>query len=429
MTASREHARGRARDRSGWGRFALLSALSLVLARPALAYIDPGTGSALVYVVTGVIVSAYFALRGLWYKLVELTFRVRFRAQKCRLAIHCEDARYESTFLPILRGLSARGIEATVFTMYERDAATAPLPPGTTHVAIPPGLVGYAYLNHLEADLLVTTTPQLDVMTFRRSRRVRHYCHVPHALGEARYVRPFAYDFFDSVLCCGPLLEENVRRIEATRRLPAKRLYETGVPHYDELLAEAARAVVQVQPGTVLVAPSWGPLGLFTRFGTAFVREIAHRRPVVVRPHPQMRISQAALYEEVLAIEGVTVDTAPTPATAMAGAEILVSDISGIVYEFAFIHAKPVLVVGEEAEVDGLEGFHLHDVPSLRERCSDFVVALRPSEIDLLPDKIDETLRRDLPGRIVEARRELVFNFGSAGEAAARQIEEILRCP
>ena len=429
MTASRARARGHGRSRSGWGRVARLCALSLLLAPPATAYIDPGTGSALVYVVTGVIVSAYFALRGLWYKLVELAFRVRFRAQKCRLAIHSEDPRYETTFLPVLRGLSARGVEATYFTMYGRGGSVEPLPPGMTHVEIPPGLVGYSYLNHLEADLLVTTTPQLDVMTFRRSRRVRHYCHLPHALGESRYVRPFAYDFFDSVLCCGVLLKENVRRIEAIRRLPTKRLLETGIPHWDELLARAAEAAGPARPGSVLVAPSWGPLSLFTRFGTGFVRELARRRPVVVRPHPQMRISQAALYEEVLAIEGVTVDTGPTPAAAMAAAEILVSDISGIVYEFAFLHEKPVVVVGEEAEVDGLEGFHLRDVPTLRDRCADFVVAVRPGEIALLPEKVEETLRRALPSRIVEARRELVYNVGRAGEAAARQIEEILLCP
>jgi hypothetical protein len=428
MTPSRGHDRGRERGRSGWGRVALLAALSLALARPAQAYIDPGTGSALVYVVTGVIVSAYFALRGLWYKLVELAFRVRFRAQKCRLAIHCEDPRYESTFLPILRGLSGRDVEATVFTMYERGDGFEPLPRGMTYVPIPPGLVGYSFLNHLEADLLVTTTPQLDVMTFRRSRKVRHYCHVPHALGESRYVRPFAYDFFDSVLCCGPLLRENIRRIESIRGLPAKRLLETGIPHYDELLARAAGEGGGC-PGTVLVAPSWGPLSLFTRFGPGFVREIARQHPVVVRPHPQMRISQSSLYDEILAIEGVTVDTGSSPAGAMAAAEILVSDISGIVYEFAFIHEKPVVVVGEEAEVDGLEGFFLKDVVSLRERCADFIVTLRPDEVDRLPAVIDETLSRALPERIVEARNGLVHNFGTAGMAAARQIEEILRCP
>jgi hypothetical protein len=429
MKAARQDPRPPRTDPARWLDAASLGALLLLSSPPALAYIDPGTGSALVYVVTGIIVSIYFAVRGLYYKGLELFFRVRFKAQKCTLAIHSEDSRYETTFLPVLKALADRGVESTYFTMYERGDSFEPLPPRTTHVAIPQGLVGYSYLNHLEAELLVTTTPQLDVMTFRRSRRVRHYAHIPHALGEGRYVRPFAYDFFDSVLCCSPLLRENIRRIESIRSLSAKRLLETGIPHYDVLVAQAAERFPPKLPGTVLVAPSWGPVSLFTRFGTGFVREIARRRPVVVRPHPQMRISQAELYGEILAIEGVRVDVAPSPAGAMAEADVLVSDISGIVYEFAFIHEKPVVVVGEEAEVEGLEGFHLKDVASLRQRCSAFIVDLRPEEIDSLPDRIEEALAGGVPGRIVETRREIVFNFGEAGLAAARQIEEILRCP
>ena len=57
----------------------------------AHAYIDPGTGSALFYVITGLILSVYFAVRGLYYRVVEFLFRVRHKGQKCTVAIHCED--------------------------------------------------------------------------------------------------------------------------------------------------------------------------------------------------------------------------------------------------------------------------------------------------------------------------------------------------
>ena len=154
----------------------LIAALWLQLqSAPAAAYIDPGTGSALFYVISGIIVSLYFAIRGLYYRLVDFVFRMRHRDQRCGVAIHCEDPRYEITFLPVVKALVERGIEPTLFTMYERDASFEALPAGVVHRAIAPGMVGYAYLNNVEAALLVTTTPQLDVMTFRRSRRVLHH--------------------------------------------------------------------------------------------------------------------------------------------------------------------------------------------------------------------------------------------------------------
>ncbi len=406
----------------------LVLVLGLFHPSTAEAYIDPGTGSALVYVVTGLVVSAYFGVRGLYYRIVERILRTRYADQSCDLAIHCEDPRYEITFLPVLHELSLRGERATLFTMYERGADSAPLPEGCTHRAIAPGMVGYSYLNHLQARMLITTTPQLDVMMFRRSKRVLHYCHIPHALGESRYVRPYAYDFFDSVLCCGPVMENNICRIEEIRQLPKKQLYRTGIPHYDEL---ARQAVDRREPGarkTVLVAPSWGPFSLFERFGTGFVREIAARHHVLVRPHPQMRFSQAALYAEILALDSVEVDTSATPAYAMSRADLLVSDISGIMHEFAFIYQRPAIIVDHEIGHGGLEGALLGGKSELRELCREVIVPIPEARMAHIADEVDAALGRALSTRIAEVRDHVVYQYGNAASASAGQIVDILRC-
>ena len=395
---------------------------------PAHAYLDPGTGSALAYVIGALVASAYFFARKLYYRASEVLSRRHFERHKCGLALHSEARRYETTFLPVIRALAERNVELTYFTMYERDDSFEPLPPQVVHRSIPSGLVGYSYLNQLEAKMLVTTTPQLDVMMFRRSKRVAHYAYIPHAIAESRFARPYSYDFFDSVFCCGPLRAENIRRIEAIRQLPAKQLFETGIPHYDEFVKQARGSAAPSGRKTVLVAPSWGPMSLFEVFGTGFVHTISRRYDVVVRPHPQMRLSQANLYEQVLALEGVVVDTKPTPIDAIARADTVVSDISGITYEFAFIHEKPVIVVDHGRELDGFEGHFLRDVPTLQDRCKEFIVAIPPSEMDHLVDRIEEVLGRNLRERIVEARKELVYNFGNAAPATAARIEQVLSC-
>ncbi|MDP2228056.1 MAG: CDP-glycerol glycerophosphotransferase family protein [Moraxellaceae bacterium] len=407
---------------------ALLALGLLVHSAPALAYIDPGTGSALFYVVTGIVLSAYFALRSLYYRAIDLLFSLRRLDQKCDLAIHCEDPRYESTFMPIIRQLAGRGIPVTLFTMYPRDGSYEPLPDGVVHKAIPAGMMGYAYLNNIEAVVLATTTPQLDVMTFRRSRRVRHYVMVQHALGESRYVRPYAYDYFDSVLCCGPVLKENIRKMEAIRETPAKRLYETGLPHYEVLRASAQCLPAPSGAPVVLVAPSWGPLSMFEAFGVDFVAAIAQRYRVIVRPHPQMKVSQTELYERILALEGVEVDTGRTPEQAMAKAHILLSDISGIAHEFAFIHERPVLIVDQKERLGGLEGEVLGGGSELRRLCADFIVPMPPSEMPEILIHLERTLAGHSATRLVEVRGQVVYNFDTASEIAANQLEEIYQC-
>ena len=107
------------------GRSVVFAAIALLLlGNGAEAYIDPGTGSALLYVVSGVIVSIYFSIRGLYYRLLDIVFRIRFREQRCDVAMHCEDPRYEITFLPVLSHLVAKGIRPTFFAMYERTTRT-----------------------------------------------------------------------------------------------------------------------------------------------------------------------------------------------------------------------------------------------------------------------------------------------------------------
>jgi hypothetical protein len=392
----------------------------------ARAYIDPGTGSALFYVVTGIIVSAYFGIRGLYYRVLEVLFRRKYRHQRCELAIHCEDPRYETSFMPVVRELSRRGVELTLFTMYERDGSYEPLPPGVTHQAIEPGMVGYAYLNKIEATVLVTTTPQLDVMTFRRSKRVRHYVMLQHALGESRFVRPYAYDYFDTVLCCGPILEKNIRRMEAIRASRPKQLLHTGLPHYEELQRRSRELPGPGAETVVLVAPSWGPLSMFEAFGVDFVADIARHFKVVVRPHPQMRVSQPELYARILALHGVEVDTARTPSEAMARAHILLSDISGISHEFAFLHERPVLVIDRQLQLGGLEGELLGGDSEVKQRCREFIVPVPAEEMPRIAEHLRQTLASHSVERLRTVRGEIIHHFGSAGSVAAIQLVEIL---
>ncbi len=421
------------RQARGWPIAHIADGLLAVLAvslfpSPAYAYIDPGTGSALLYLITGIALSVYFGARALYYRLGELAFRSKHKQQSCEIAIHSEDPRYEITFLPIINALAAEGTQVSYFTMYERDESFAALPEGTTHLAIAPGMLGYSLLNTVEAKLFLTTTPQLDIMTFRRSKRVQHYCYVPHALGESRYVRPYSYDYFDSVMCCGRIIKANIRKMESIRNSSKKQLFETGVPHYDELLDRANVAQDKESETTILIAPSWGPLSLFECFGTDFIQKIAAKYKVIVRPHPQLKTSSKALYEEILNLKNVEVDTARTPATAMAKADLLVSDLSGIMHEFSFIHQKPVLIVDRNVEVGGLEGELLGGQSELKEACRSVIVPIPAQAIDTIDEKIAETLKEVSLEKVATIRDDLVYNFGNAGPVAAQQIQGLLQC-
>jgi len=176
----------------------------------------------------------------------------------------------------------------------------------------------------------------------------------------------------------------------------------------------------------VLVAPSWGPLSMFEAFGTGFVREIARRYRVIVRPHPQMKVSQPDLYQEIVGLEGVTVDTQRTPADAMSKAHVLLSDISGIAHEFAFIYERPVVVIDRRTVAGGLEGELLGADSELKERCAEFIVPVSPSEMSNIVDHLFRAMATHERQRLAQVRSELVYNFGAASAVAADQLAGIL---
>ena len=404
----------------------LLAFLILLFPANAYAYIDPGTGSAIVYVIIGLVASAFYFFKGIFYKLIDLFSTRSFKREECHIAIHSEGRQYELVFLPILRELSKLGLDYTYITMYERDDGFDPLPEDAKHISIAPGIIGYSFLNKLRANLLVTTTPQLNVMTFKRSKKVKHYTMVQHALGEAMYMHPFPYDYYDSVMCCGPLLKKNIRYLETMRGQSPKILFEAGLAHYDELLARKKSVEKIHDRKTILVAPSWGELSIFQKFGTDFVETLSQKFEVIVRPHPQMRVSQTELFEKIKSLQGVEVDLNKTFEDSMARADLLISDFSGIIHEFAFIYEKPVIVAEYEKDLGSFEGHHFGHASEIAEKCGDFIVGVKIEDFHRLDERIDEILGRFSVETVRRIREELIYNYAKASQTIASHIAEIV---
>ncbi len=268
------------------------------------AYLDPGSGSALMYALVGFCISVAYFVQGLW---LDLSLRMGragtgndLLSAKADILFHSEGPQYDHLFLPVLERFT--GSEKIVYiTQYKRDEGKfAALPPFVNHFELDSGPKGFAVLNMVQAKIFVTTTPQLDVMMFRRSRRVAHYCHILHAASDISTYRLFSFDQFDSVLCAGEYMMDSFRRLEEQRRTRRKRLFATGITYFDEVAKLPDKSIADKKRKTILLAPSWGPNGLFSVYGVDLLRRLPGGYEIVVRPHPQLKISQREIYDEVV---------------------------------------------------------------------------------------------------------------------------------
>ena len=152
-----------------------------------LLYIDPGTGSILFSIVIGLITTLYFLAKTAFIKLKVAVYKDKGKVagKKNSIVIYSEGARYWNVFFPICDEFEKHKEELVFYTSSEDDPVFL-----QNYTYIKPEYIGkgnraFARINMLEADICLMTTPGLDVYQLKRSKHIRHYSHILHALDDA----------------------------------------------------------------------------------------------------------------------------------------------------------------------------------------------------------------------------------------------------
>jgi hypothetical protein len=323
-------------------------------------YIDPGTGSALFSILIGAAATVYFLGRALIIKL-----KVIFSGGKAANAasaeypfvIYNEGKQYWNVFKPVLEEFENRKVSLLFLTSAQDDPVF-----DTSWNFVKPEYIGegnraFARLNMLRAGICLMTTPGLDVYQLKRSKMVKHYSHILHAPSDATIYRLFGTDYFDSVLLTGDYQAEDLRILERQRGIKEKKLVAVGCTYLD-VYAEKIKNLPAKEnnPFTVLVSPSWGQSSLLTRYGEKLLDPLsASGWRIIIRPHPQSKKSEAALLEHLQArykdSKNIEWDYERENISSLNKADIMISDFSGIIFDYMFLRDKPVLYASQDFDL------------------------------------------------------------------------------
>jgi len=319
-----------------------------------LLYIDPGTGSALFSILIGAAATIYFLGRALVIKLkVILSGGKAANAASTDhpFVIYNEGKQYWNVFKPVLDEFENRKTNLLYLTSAQDDPVF-----DSSWNFVKPEFIGegnraFARLNILRAGVCLMTTPGLDVYQLKRSKMVKHYAHILHAPSDATIYRLFSFDYFDSVLLTGDYQAEDIRVLEKQRGIPEKKLITVGCSYLD-VYAEKFKSLPAEEnhPFTVLVSPSWGASALLTRYGEKLLDPLsASGWRVIIRPHPQSKKSEAAVLERLQTrykdSNNIEWDYERENIYSLNKADIMISDFSGIIFDYMFLRDKPVLYV------------------------------------------------------------------------------------
>ena len=336
-----------------------------------LLYIDPGTGSMLFSILIGAAATLFFVAKAAWIKLKILLSGKKdgsgiVDASYKTYVIYNEGNQYWNVFKPVTDEFEKRKIPLMYYTSSKTDPIFDQKYEFVTSEYIGEGNTAFAKLNMLSAGFVLMTTPGLQVYQLKRSKSVKHYSHVLHMPNDATTYRLFGLDYFDSVLLTGDYQKDDIRTLEKNRGINSKDLVTVGCSYLD-VLSEKINSIPAEENHvfTVLVSPSWGEVGVLKRFGERLLDPLAATGwKIIVRPHPQSKKSEAdmlkRLEERYKDNANVEWDYNRDNIYSMKKADIMISDFSGIVFDYTFLCNKPVMYVNTDMDLRPYDAYDLN---------------------------------------------------------------------
>jgi len=290
----------------------------------------------------------------------------------------------------------------------------------------------------MDADIVVMTTPDLETYHIKRSyvRKDIEYIFVMHDMGSFNLTnRNGAVDHFDTVFCTGKHQKEEVEKIEIAKGLPKKTTVEAGYDLLDDMIKdyEARKASDDENDDTlrpqILIGPSWQVDSIMDSCIDDILEGFKDSEfDVIVRPHPQYVRHKAekceALKEKYKDYSNISVQTDFSSNSTVFDAAILVTDWSGICFEYAYTTKRPVIFIDTPMKVMNPEYKMIDTVPiniMLRNEIGKSI-AMEEAKNTVSVAREMIANAESYSDKIESFRSEYVYNLGNSAEISAKYI-------
>ena len=405
-------------------------------------YIDPGTGSMLFTILIGLAGAAIYAVRGLFVKSKVSLGGGRKKHKKDGkegMVFFTDSKRYETIFRPLCDEMEKRGQNVLYLTASPDDPMLERKYEHIRTEFIGEGNKAFVRMNFIRASVVLSSTPGLDVYQWKRSRDADWYVHVLHAPNDVTLYRMFGLDYYDAVLVSGEYQIRQLREMERLRGLPEKEAVMAGLPGMDDQyrrLQETGRPEKGTET-TVLLAPSWGPRGLFIVYGRRFIEKLLETDyHIIIRPHPQSMVSEKeimdALQKEFPDSDRLEWNFDNDNFDVLNRSDILISDFSGVMFEFTLVFGKPLIYTDVSFDKAPYDAGWLEEEPWTLTNMPRLGMQLTEENFDHIGEMIKTCLNSsELKENLEQARKETWANIGHSAEVIAeyliRKKEQLLQ--
>ena len=288
----------------------------------------------------------------------------------------------------------------------------------------------------MDADVVVMTMPDLENYHIKRSyvRDDITYVYIPHGVDSInltqRYKSINAYDVF---LASGKYQREEA---EATFKLFKldRKIVDYGYCLLDDMLKNYKEKKNNSKRKSILIAPSWQKDNICDLCLDELISELLKNKDydIIVRPHPQevrhKKEKFEKLKEKYKDNKQIYIQTDFSSNNSILDADLLITDWSGIGYEYAFTTKKPVLFINTPMKIMNP---HYKDI-----KIEPYTIWSREVIGKLIaPDNLKDVNKvvkslignKEYTKKITDLLNDSVYNIGCSGEAGAKCIIECIQ--
>ena len=277
-------------------------------------------------------------------------------------------------------------------------------------------------ISRLDSKILIMTMPDLNNFFIKRSPNQVEHIYVFHAIVSTHMqYRSGAFNGYDTIFCVGPHHVKEIRKTEEIYHLAPKKLIHCGYQRLEKIYRDHQKFSKRTSNDSqkiILIAPTWGDSNILESCIGEIISILSNTKfRVFIRPHPEFVKRRPSLLENIrkrlLNVRNIELELDLVSDLNVHKADLLITDRSGIAYEYAFGTERPVLFINTPLKINNPEYSKLDIEPievSLRSKIGK---ALLLSEVDRLEDTIHHLIssRQDYSRDIARLRSEYIFNW------------------
>ncbi|MBQ3367127.1 MAG: CDP-glycerol glycerophosphotransferase family protein [Acidaminococcaceae bacterium] len=396
----------------------------------AYAYLDPGTGNALIYVVLSLVGAFLYFIKGLYYKIagkkgndIETS-----SSEFGYIVIFSEGKAYWHVFKPIVEQLIEKKQKFSYYTMDLEDPCLLIDNEYLNNCYVGEGNSAFYKISNIKANIMLSTTPNIGSKDYpiSRSKGIKKLIFTSHSFDDYSFYRRGSLDNYDAVFLVGKFEIPIIKKLENVRNLKDKELIPAGLPYLDELIENNCKSYDDKEDKksnniTVLLAPSWGKKGFLSYYGVDFIERLVKQNyDLIIRPHPQsLKVDKKllnGLKEKLNKYQNVFWDYNADGSKSFQKADILISDTSAVRFDFAIAYQKPFIKMPISVSSEALQDFEISDIGfSWNEQALEsigFGYLLKEDEIEYIDKVVTQVLQTKNEKTIENFKNDNIYNVG-----------------